>query len=96
MTFFYLEYEDLIVVLFIAPIAFFVGSIFNRDLFGIPLKLVLQWGIPAVSVLLLLTFKYGKPRGYLGDWWRFQTRPRMYCGAERDAELKVPYLFDGE
>ena len=98
VTFLYLEYEDLIAVLFIAPVAFFLGSFFDRDLFGIPMKLVLQWGIPAVAILLLLTFKYGKPRGYLRDWWMHQTRPHMYCGLERDSQLNVPYLveIDGE
>src|SRR5262245_18442337 len=94
VTLFYLEYEDLIVVLFIAPIAFFLGSLFNRDLFGIPLKIVLQWGIPAITVLLLLTFKYGKPRGYLRDWWMYQTKPHVYCGLERDSQLTVSYLID--
>ena len=98
VTFLYLEYEDLIAVLFIAPVAFFLGSFFDRDLFGIPMKLVLQWGIPAVTILLLLTFKYGKPRSYLRDWWMHQTRPHMYCGLERDSQLNVPYLveIDGE
>ena len=67
VTFLYLEYEDLIAVLLIAPVSF-----------GMPMKLVLQWEIPAAAVLLLLTFKYGKPRGYLGDWWRhlkFEASP---------------------
>ena len=94
VTFFYLEYEDLIAVLLIAPVSFFLGSFFDRELVGIPMKLVLQWGIPAVTVLLLLTFKYGKPRGYLRDWWMYQTRPHMYCGMERDSQLDVPYLVD--
>src|SRR5688572_30039260 len=96
VTFLYLEYEDLIVVLLIAPLAFFVGGFFNRNLFGIPLKLVLQWGIPALTILLLMTFKYGKPRGYLADWWRFQTMPHVYCGVERDSKLTDPYLIEGE
>ena len=52
VTFLYLEYEDLIAVLFIAPVSFFLGSFFDRELFGIPMKLVLQWGIPAVAILL--------------------------------------------
>src|SRR5215510_11234976 len=65
VTFLYLEYEDLIAVLFIAPVSFFVGSFFDREFFGIPMKLVLQWRIPVVTILLLLAFKYGKPRGYL-------------------------------
>ena len=92
VTFLYLEYEDLIAVLLIAPVSFFLGSFLERDLFGIPIKLVLQWGIPATTVLLLLTFKYGKPRGYLGDWWRYQTKPKVYCGMERDSEINVPYI----
>ena len=94
VTFLYLEYEHLIVVLLIAPVSFFLGSFFDRELLGIPMKLVLQWGIPGIAILLLLAFKYGKPRGYLGDWWRYQTRPHVYCGLERDSQLNVPYLMD--
>ena len=96
VTFLYLEYEDLIAVLLIAPVAFFIGSFFDRELFGIPMKIVLQWGIPAATILLLLTFKYGKPRGYLGDWWRYQARPHVFCGAERASRLKAPYINEGE
>jgi hypothetical protein len=94
VTFLHLEYEDLMAVLLIAPVSFFLGSFFDRDLFGIPLKVVLQWGIPAASVALLLTFKYGKPRRYLVDWWRYQTKPHIYCGLERDSQLNLPYLID--
>ena len=96
VTFLYLEYEDLIAVLLIAPLSFFLGSLFDRELFGIPMKLVCQWGIPALTVVLLLTFKYGKPRGYLRDWWRYQTKPHVYCGIEKDTQLTVPYIIDGD
>ena len=96
VTFLSLEYEDLLAVLLIAPVSFFIGSLFDRDLLGIQIKLVLQWGIPATTVLLLVTFKYGKPRGYLGDWWRYQTKPHVYCGIERDSQLNVSYLIDGD
>ena len=94
VTFFYLEYEDLIAVLLIAPVSFFLGSFFDRELFGIPMKLVLQWGIPAIAILLLLAFKYGKPRGYLRDWWTYQTKPHVYCGRERDSQLTASYFID--
>ena len=94
VTFLYLEFEDLIVVLLIAPVSFFLGSLFDRELFGIPMKLVLQWGIPAIAVVLLLTFKYGKPRGYLRDWWIHEVKPHIYCGAERDSKLNKPYAAD--
>ena len=96
VTFLYLEYEDLIAVLLIAPLSFFFGGLFDRELFGIPMKLVFQWGIPAVTVVLLLTFKYGKPRGYLRDWWRYQTKPHVYCGLERGSRLTLPYIIDGD
>ena len=32
VTFLYLEYEDLIAVLLIAPVSFFLGSLFDREL----------------------------------------------------------------
>jgi hypothetical protein len=96
VTFLYLEYEDLLVVLLIAPVSFFVGSLFNRELFGIPIRLVLEWGVPALTILLLVAFKYGKPRGFLRDWWNYHTKPHVYCGLERDAGRPGPYLTDGE
>ena len=96
VTFMYLEYEDLLLVLLIAPLAFFVGGFVNRDFLGIPMNLVLQWGVPAVTIMLLLTFKYGKPRGYLRDWWFYQTKPHVYCGLERDTQIEAPYLIDGD
>jgi len=96
VTFLSLEYEDLLAVLLIAPVSFFIGSFFDRNLFGVPIKLVLQWGIPTTTVLLLVTFKYGKSRGYLGDWWRYQTKPHVYCGIERDSQLNTSYLIDGD
>jgi len=96
VTFMYLEYEDLILVLLIAPLAFFVGGFVNRDLLGIPMNLVLQWGVPALTIALLLTFKYGKPRGYLRDWWAYQTKPHVYCGLEKDSQIDAPYLIDGD
>jgi hypothetical protein len=90
----YLEYEDLMVVLLIAPVAFFLGGFFEREIFGIPMKLVLQWGVPAITVTFLLTFKYGKPRSYLRDWWNYQTMPHVYCGIERDSRINTAYLIE--
>lgn len=49
VTFMGLEYEDLAVVLLIAPVSFFVGSLFERELFGIPMKLLFEWGVPAIA-----------------------------------------------
>jgi len=96
VTFIGLEYEDLAVVLLIAPVSFFIGSFFNRELLGIPMNLLLEWGIPVLTVLLLITFKYGKPRGFLLDWWRYHTRPHVYCGLERDSQILAPYIEEEE
>lgn len=96
VTFLYLEYEDLLVVLLIAPVSFFIGSLVDRDVFGIPIKLVLEWGVPATTILLLFAFKYGKPREFLRDWWNFNTKPHVYCGLEWDGALAAPYFKDGD
>src|SRR5439155_20431134 len=93
VTFMYLEFEDLIVVLLIAPVAFFVGSFFDREIVGIPVKLVLQWGVSALTVIFLLTFKYGKPRLYVRDRRNYQTKPHLYWGIERDSQLNHSYLI---
>ena len=95
VTFIGLEYEDLAVVLLIAPVSFFVGSLFDRELFGIPMKLLFEWGVPALTVVLLMTFKYGKPRGFLNDWWNYHAKPHVYCGLERDLKITRPYVVEG-
>jgi len=95
VTFMGLEYEDLAVVLLIAPVSFFVGGLFDRELFGIPIKLLFEWGIPVLTVVLLMTFKYGKPRGFLSDWWTYHAKPHVYCGLERDLKITRPYLVEG-
>ena len=96
VTFLGLEYEDLAVVLLIAPVSFFAGSLFERELFGVPMKLLFEWGVPVLAILLLMTFKYGKPRGFLNDWWNYHAKPHVYCGLERDSKITGPYLADGE
>ena len=96
VTFMGLEYEDLVVVLLIAPISFFIGSFFDRELFGIPIKLVLEWGVLVFTVIFLMTFKYGKPRGFLIDWWRYHTKPHVYCGLEPDSKIVRPYISEEE
>jgi hypothetical protein len=96
VTFAGLEYEDLIVVLLIAPVSFFIGGFFNRELMGIPIRLLFEWGTPAATIVLLMTFKYGKPRGFLSDWWRYHTKPRVSSGLERDSKLTKEYLLVDE
>jgi len=68
----------------------------DREIFGIPMSLVLQYGIPVLSIPLLVVFKYGKPGGYLMDWMSFHFKPRVYCCLEPDSEQTRNYLTTGD
>ena len=91
VTFMSLEFEDLFVVLGLAAVMNVVSRFFNGSM-----SAYLQYGVPLAVVPFLMIFKYGKPRGYLGDWWRYQTKPHVYCGIEKDSQFNLPYLSDGE
>ena len=94
VTFFGLEAEDLFVVLAVTVMMNIFGRFLNREIFGLPLNMVLQYLVPVLSVPALMLFKYGKPRGYLLDWVLFHTKPHVYSGLERDRELNREYLKD--
>ena len=89
VTFMALEFEDLFVVLGLAALMNVVSH-FVSDRMG-P---YLQYGVPLAVVPLLMVFKYGKPRGYLRDLFRWYTKPRAYCGAARDRRLRTGYLAE--
>jgi hypothetical protein len=63
-----------------------------EDLFGVPMNLVLQYGVPLLVVPVLMAFKYGKPRGYVRDLALWYARPRTYCAVSRDREIRSEYL----
>jgi hypothetical protein len=92
VTFFYLEFEDLFVVIGLAAVMNVAGRFIDRDLYGVPLNLVLQYVVPIVAVPLLMLFKYGKPRGYIRDLLAYHTKPHIYCGLEPDREFTEEYL----
>jgi hypothetical protein len=92
VTLLYLELEDLFVVMILAVVSNIVGRFMDRELAGIPMSLLLQYGIPVLSIPLLIVFKYGKPRGYLSDWLAFHFKPRVFCCLEPDKEQTTPYL----
>jgi hypothetical protein len=94
ITFFGLEAEDLFAILGIAVLMNIFGRFLNREMFGLPMNMVLQYFIPMLSVPALMAFKYGKQRGYLLDWVRFHIKPHVYSGLERDRELHSEYLKD--
>ena len=92
VTFLYLEFEDLFVILGLAVVMNMFGRFLQREMFGIPMNVFLQYVVPVLSIPALILFKYGKPRGYLLDWLRFHMKPHVYCALETDSEQRVEYL----
>ena len=92
VTFFYLEFEDLFIVIGLAAVMNVAGRFLGRDLYGIPLNIVLQYVVPIVAVPVLMLFKYGKPRGYIRDLIAWHAKPHIYCGLEPDREFTQEYL----
>ena len=92
VTFFGLEAEDLFVILAMAVGMNILGRFLDREMFGLPMNMVLQYFVPVLSVPALMLFKYGKQRGYLLDWLLFHTKPHLYSGLEQDRELNREYI----
>ena len=94
VTFFGLEAEDLFAILAVAVVMNICGRFLNREMFGLPMNMVLQYLVPILSVPALMLFKYGKQRGYLLDWVLFRTKPHVYSALEQDRELTREYIKD--
>jgi hypothetical protein len=92
VTFLYLEFEDLFVILGLAVVMNMFGRFLRREMFGIPMNVFLQYVVPVLSIPVLILFKYGKPRGYLRDWITFHMKPHVYCALEPDSEQRMEYL----
>jgi hypothetical protein len=90
-TFLALEFEDMFAVLGLAALM----NLVSRFAAGTAAAL-LQYGVPLATIPLLMIFKYGKPRAYLRDLFRWYTRPRAYSAAARDGQMRTPYLMDEE
>ena len=64
-TFLWLEFEDWFLVIGLAALMNITGRwMFDRELFGMPLNLCLQFAVPIIAIPGLMIFKYGKPRGW--------------------------------
>jgi hypothetical protein len=87
-----LEFEDLFVVLGIAALTNVGGHFVSGEIAGLPLAIVVQYGLPLSIVPLLMLFKYGRPRGYIRDLALWYFKPRIYCASSRDKELAVAYI----
>ena len=89
--------NSVLLTLVVAPVAVVMnicGRFLNREMFGVPMNMVLQYLVPILSVPALMLFKYGKQRGYLLDWVLFHTKPHVYSALERDRELTREYIKD--
>jgi hypothetical protein len=91
VTFMSLEFEDLFAVLGLAALM----NVVSRFVSG-QVSAILQYGVPLSVVPLLMIFKYGKPRGYLRDLLAWHTKPRAYCAAAYDRQLRTPYVREEE
>jgi hypothetical protein len=89
VTFMSLEFEDLFVVLGLAA----VMNVVSRFISG-QIGAYLQYGVPLAVVPLLMVFKYGKPRGYLRDLFHWHTKPRAYCAAAGDRQIRKSYVVE--
>ena len=91
VTFMCLEFEDLFVVLGAAAVTNVVGHFVGGRLPGMPMSIVVQYGVPFFVVPLLMFFKYGRPRGYVRDLALWYMKPRAYCAVARDREIRSAY-----
>jgi hypothetical protein len=94
VTFMLLEFEDLFIVLAVAAVMNVVGRFATGQVAGLPVGLLLQYGVPLSIVPVLMAFKYGRPRGYVRDLIAWHTKPHRYCAIERDHTLITPYIKD--
>ena len=92
VTFLGLEAEDLFAILAVAVVMNILGRFLNREMFGLPMNMVLQYLVPILSVPALMLFKYGKQRGYFEDWLLFHVKPHIYSALEKDRELTGEYI----
>jgi len=92
VTFLGLEAEDLFAILALAVVSNILGCFLRREMFGLPMNMIMQYLVPLLSVPALMLFKYGKQRGYLLDWVMFHAKPHVYSALERDSQLKREYI----
>lgn len=95
VRFFGLEAEDIFVLMGVAIAGQFLGRLFNREMFGVPMSIVLEWGVPVLAIPALLLFKYGKQRHYFSDFVAYRGKPKVYSALETGRELTEPYLKGG-
>ena len=83
---------DLFAILAVAVVMNVLGRFLNREMFGLPMNMVLQYIVPILTIPALMLFKYGKPRGYLRDLLNWYTRPKAYCAVAHDRHMRSSYV----
>src|SRR5438094_3521073 len=91
VTFLGLEAEDLFAILALAVVSNILGRFLDREMFGLPMNMIMQYLVPVLSIPALMLFKYGKQRGYLLDWAMFHSKPHVYSSLERDTQPSPEY-----
>lgn len=94
VTFMFLEFEDLFIVMGAAAVMNVVGHFVGGHIAGMPTNLVLQYGVPLLMVPVLMAFKYGKPRGYVRDLASWYVKSHAYCAVARDKQIRSAYLME--
>ena len=93
VTFLYLEFEDWFVVIGLAAFTNIFGRWLDRNIFGIPMNVFLQYIVPVLSVPFLMLFKYGKPHGYLPPA-ALETAAQLHIFHQRHLRVAVHSLED--
>src|SRR5258708_8740805 len=78
VTFMFLEFEDLFVVLGAAAVMNVVGHFVGGEIAGMPMNLVLQYGVPLFRGPVLMAFKYRPPPRYVRDLPFYYLSPPPY------------------
>ena len=73
VSFLYLEFEDWFVVIGLAAITNILGRWVDRQFFGIPMNVFLQYVVPVLSIPFLVLLIYVNPRGYIKDFIAWYT-----------------------
>src|SRR6202521_3232063 len=96
VRFLYLEFEDWFVVMGVGALTNIFSRWVDRQMFGIPLNVFLQYVVPVLSIPFLMLFKYVKPSSYLKAFLACYAKHRIYCGLEPDSEMKLDYFKEEE
>ena len=93
-----LELEDILYLGMGGVAALLVGQFVpyfaTRYVAGVPMNWAMFLFVIVGGYVALAIFKTGKPRGYLGDYVSWHTKPHAYSAMERDRQITCEYLID--